>query len=341
MKKLIPFIYAIVTTILTSCGDVPDYDNNPRGNFDALWTTIDQHYCFFKQKGIDWDEIYTRYSPRISNDMSREELFNVMADMINELRDGHTNLSAPFNTSYYRQWWSDYPENYDARLIQQYYFNYNYRSVSGIEYGFLDNNIGYLRYASFSSPIGEGNLDNVLNFLASSNGLIIDVRNNGGGSLTNVETLVARFIDRPTLAGYISHKTGPGHDDFSEPRAFTYNPAAIGRIRYLKPIVVLCNRGTFSAANNFVAIMKTLPGVTIVGAHSGGGGGMPYSSELPNGWGIRFSACAILDANRQETEDGITPSPACNVDMDIQAALSGIDTMLEKAISVLNATAKE
>lgn len=332
---------ALTTLIAGGCGDVPDWDNDPRGNFDALWTIIDEHYCFFKQKDVDWNEVYDRYSPRVADDMSREELFLVMADMINELRDGHTNLSSPFNTSYYRKWWSDYPANYDARLIQHYYFNYNYRSVSGMDYGFLDDNIGYIRYGSFSTPIGDGNLDNVLNFLASSRGLIIDVRDNGGGSLTNVETLVARFITRPTTVGYISHKTGPGHDDFSTPRAFSYNPAAAGRVRYLKPVVVLCNRSTFSAANNFVAIMKHLDGVTIVGAQSGGGGGMPYSSELPNGWGIRFSACAILDADRQETEEGITPSPGCEVDMDTDAALNGIDTILERAIEVLSTATGE
>ncbi len=327
---------SLLMLVVTACGDVPDYDNDARGNFEALWSILDEHYCFFEEKGIDWQEVYTRYSPRVDNRMTSQELFVVLADMVNELRDGHTNLSAPFNTSYYHRWWSDYPQNYDQRLIEQYYFNYNYRRVGGMTYGLLDNNIGYLRYGSFASPVGEGNLDYVLQFLSSSTGLIIDVRDNGGGSLTNVETLVARFITQPTLAGYISHKTGPGHSDFSAPRPFTYNPAGPGRIRYLKPIVVVCNRGTFSAANNFVSIMKTIPGVTIVGAQTGGGGGMPYSSELPNGWGIRFSACSILDANRQETENGITPSPGCEVDMDLTAALSGVDTIIERAVAVLN-----
>ena len=183
-------------------------------------------------------------------------------------------------------------------------------------YGFLENNIGYIYYESFSSPVGEGNLDYALNFLSTANGLIIDVRDNGGGSLTNVETFVARFIDRPTLVGYISHKTGPGHNDFSEPYAITYLPAEEGRIRWAKPIVVLTNRSTFSAANNFASVMKNLPGVTIVGSVTGGGSGVPFSSELPCGWGIRFSACSMLDALGESTEGGITPSEGCAVDLD-------------------------
>ena len=318
MHRIIYRIALLLTAAvgLTACHDMEEYTDDPRGNFEALWSILDEHYCFFDSKNVDWDKVHDTYSRRISDRMTREELFIVCADMLAELRDGHVNLSAPFNTSYYRAWWSDYPQNFSKRLIEESYFNFNYRQSSGMMYGFLENNIGYIYYESFSSPVGEGNLDHALNFLSTANGLIIDVRDNGGGSLTNVETFVARFIDRPTLVGYISHKTGPGHNDFSEPYAITYRPAQEGRVRWAKPIVVLTNRSTFSAANNFASVMKNLPGVTIVGSVTGGGSGVPFSSELPCGWGIRFSACSMLDALGESTEGGITPSEGCAVDLD-------------------------
>lgn len=338
MHRIIYRIALLLTAAvgLTACHDMEEYTDDPRGNFEALWSILDEHYCFFDSKNVDWDKVHDTYSRRISDRMTREELFIVCADMLAELRDGHVNLSAPFNTSYYRAWWSDYPQNFNKRLIEECYFNFNYRQSSGMMYGFLENNIGYIYYESFSSPVGEGNLDYALNFLSTANGLIIDVRDNGGGSLTNVETFVARFIDRPTLVGYISHKTGPGHNDFSEPYAITYLPAEEGRIRWAKPIVVLTNRSTFSAANNFASVMKNLPGVTSVGSATGGGSGVPFSSELPCGWGIRFSACSMLDALGESTEGGITPSEGCAVDLDPLDALSGRDTILEKAIEILN-----
>ncbi len=338
MHRIIYRIALLLTAAvgLTACHDMEEYTDDPRGNFEALWSILDEHYCFFDSKNVDWDKVHDTYSRRISDRMTREELFIVCADMLAELRDGHVNLSAPFNTSYYRAWWSDYPQNFSKRLIEESYFNFNYRQSSGMMYGFLENNIGYIYYESFSSPVGEGNLDYALNFLSTANGLIIDVRDNGGGSLTNVETFVARFIDRPTLVGYISHKTGPGHNDFSEPYAITYRPAQEGRVRWAKPIVVLTNRSTFSAANNFASVMKNLPGVTIVGSVTGGGSGVPFSSELPCGWGIRFSACSMLDALGESTEGGITPSEGCAVDLDPLDALSGRDTILEKAIEILN-----
>jgi len=336
VKKLSGFLALFLAGIfLAGCHDIDDYSESPHGVFEQLWKIIDEHYCFFEQKEIDWNEVHARYAPRISDKMTGEELFDVCAQMLEELRDGHTNLSSPFATSYYRKWWSDYPQNYDARLVQQYYFNFNYRSLGGMDYGILPQNIGYMHYSSFTYGIGEGNLDAILAYCASCDGLIIDVRDNGGGSISNVETLVGRFITARFEAGTICHKNGPGHDDFSEPYPFYFNPAPKGRIMWGKPTVVLCNRSTFSAANNFVSVMKYLPNVTVVGATTGGGSGMPFSSELSNGWGVRFSASPVRDPEGHLTEFGVDPHEGCQVDMDPLAALEGRDTMLDFAIDYL------
>lgn len=336
MKQLRLIILSIASLLLAaSCHEIPQYADNPRGNFEALWRTIDEHYCFFREKNIDWNDVYSRYSPMISDKMTAEELFDVCASMLDELRDGHVNLSSSFNTSYYRKWWSDYPQNFNSRIIEEHYFNFNYRQTGSVIYGILHENIGYMRIPSLAYSIGEGNLDNILYYLRTCDGLIIDLRDNGGGSMTAVETIVARFITSRTLAGYISHKNGPAHDDFSEPYPYYYNPAQQGRIMWGKPVAVLTNRSTFSAANNLVSIMKLLPDVKIVGATTGGGSGMPFSSELPNGWGIRFSAAPVLDPLGQTTEFGIEPTEGCAVNLDPQAALQGRDTILDFAINLL------
>lgn len=317
------------------CHEVEEWDNNPKGNFEALWTILDEHYCFFKEKSVDWNAVHDKYASKVSDEMTSKELFFVCADMLDELKDGHTNLSSSFNTSYYRKWWSDYPDNYSERLVEQYYLNFNFLSAAGLDYAILPQNVGYVRYSSFVNPIGEGNLDNVLFYLDPCDALIIDIRNNGGGNMTNVETLVRRFITERILAGYISHKTGPGHDDFSKPYAYYFDPAEKGRIMWGKPVAVLTSRGTFSAANNFVSIMQYLPNVSIIGSTTGGGSGMPFNSELPNGWGVRFSACSVLDSKGLSTEFGIDPTPGCEVDLDPQAAVNGHDTILDFAVDYL------
>lgn len=323
----------VLAVLLASCHDVPEYADNPRGNFEALWTILDEHYCFFEYKDVDWQAVRTEYSRKIDDRMTDEELFRVCADMLLELRDGHTNLVSPFDMS--RYWiWEQYPQNYDERLILEHYLHFDYKKASGISYGMLKNNVAYMHYGSFSSTIGEGNLDMILSSLSLAEGLIIDVRDNGGGILTNAETLVARFIDNPVPAGFIAHKTGPGHNEFSEPYAYSIEPAR-GRVHWNKPVVVLTNRSSFSATNNFVSIMKTLPNVRIVGDVTGGGCGMPFTGELPNGWSVRFSAAPIYDVDGRLTEFGVEPSEGCRVDMTEADRQANRDTIMERAFEVL------
>lgn len=336
MKKiLISIIIFICLGSLTSCHDAPEYHNTLTGNFDALADIIDSHYCFFEDKELNWREITQQYRSQITAETNIFELFYLCSQMLDELKDGHVNLSSRFSTSYYRQWWSDYPQDFNMRTLEEYYLNFNWNTTNGIMYKQLPNEIAYMYYPSFSYAISETSLDYIFALLYNSRGLIIDIRDNGGGTLTNINTLVGRFIDDKMIGGYIMHKTGPGHNDFSEPYPIEYKPAEATRIKWPGPIVVLTNRSCFSAANNFVSVMKNLPNVTIVGAKTGGGGGMPFTSELPIGWSIRFSACPILDAQGNVIENGIEPSEGCEVHSPEEELAQGKDAILDFAIELL------
>lgn len=73
-------------------------------------------------------------------------------------------------------------------------------------------------------------------------------------------------------------------------------------------MVVLTNRGCYSATNEFVSIMKYAPNVTIIGDKTGGGSGLPFTSELPNGWSVRFSASPpMFNAEKEHIEFGVEP----------------------------------
>jgi len=250
--------------------------------------------------------------------------------MLGELRDGHVNLIAAHDYGRYWAWHEDYPTNFSDTLYRRY-MGTDYRIAAGISYRILDDNIGYMRYESFSSGIGEGNLDEVLLYLMPCQGLIVDIRSNGGGDLTNAEKLAARFCHQKTLVGYSQHKTGPGHSDFSDMEPHYLEPSK--NVRWHKPVVVLTNRGVFSAANEFTMYMKALPLVKVVGDHTGGGAGMPFSSSLPNGWSVRFSAVPSYDADRHNTEFGIAPD--YNVGLSDDDLRAGRDTIIEFARRLL------
>ena len=336
MKRIfLNIFFCLSLFLLTGCHDAPDYKNTIEGNFDALVDIMDSHYCFFSDKDIDWKEITERYRRQLYPDTNELELFFICAQLLDELKDGHVNLSSKFTTSYYRNWWTDYPQDFNMRTIEEYYLEFSWLSTSGIIYKQLPGAIAYMYYPSFSSIVSDTALDYILAILANSRGLIIDIRDNGGGALTNINKFVARFIDQPFIGGYIMHKTGPGHDDFSEPYPMKYEPAVEGRVKWKGDIVVLTNRSCFSAANNFVSVMKSLPNVRIVGAKTGGGGGMPFTSELPIGWSVRFSACPILDAQGNVIENGIAPSPGCEVHASEEQLAQGKDAILDFAIDLL------
>ena len=332
MKRLIQlFLYLVLPAMLCySCIREELPDNTPTNNFEQLWRIIDTQYCFHDYKTaqgcLPWNDVYNKYRPRINDGMTQDQLFEVLCDMLSELRDGHVNLYSASDVGRYWSWYEDYPKNFSAD-VQDFYLGTDYRIAAGIKYKILDDNIGYMYYESFSSAIGDGNLSEILDYFRLCNGLIVDVRNNSGGTLTYAERVAQRFTNEKRLVGYIAHKTGAGHNDFSSPEAEYIEPS--DGIRWQKKAVVLTNRACYSATNTFVRDMRECPLVTIMGDRTGGGSGLPFSSELPNGWAVRFSACPMYDASMNQTEFGIEPDTC--VSMKKEDLARNKDTLIETA----------
>lgn len=326
-KYLLLFCCLFLTV---SCIDEEEYDDSPQGNFEALWRIMDEHYCFFTDKQIDWNAIHAKYQRQVEIGMNQSQLFEVLANMIGELKDGHVNLYTSFDVARNWSWHEDYPSNYSDTLIT-HYLGTDYKIASGLRYKTLDDNIGYVRYSSFTSAIGNGNLDDIFMDLAPCRALIIDIRDNSGGTLTYAEKFAARFTNKEMLVGYMRHKKGKGHDDFSDYEEQILKPSK--NIRWQKPVYLLTNRQVFSAANEFVKYMKCCPNVTIIGDQTGGGAGLPFSSELPNGWLVRFSACPMYDKDKKSTEFGIQPDH--RVALLQSDLLKNKDTIIEYARSLV------
>ena len=341
MKQRTVFLsYALIILlaigfISTSCESYNfDFEDTPQGNIDALWTILDENYCYFDYKDINWDSIGTSYRARVTPTMTKDALFDLMAQMLAELKDGHVNLIATHDITRYWSWKEDYPPNFNINIIDDVYLSTDYASTSSMKYKILEDNVGYIYYGSFSNPVSNSGLSQILNRLAICNGIIIDVRDNGGGSLVNVERIASRFFNERTLVGYISHKVGPGHNDFSD--LFPKYLDSSNSIRYQKPVYILTNRGCYSATNEFVSTMKHAHNAIIVGDRTGGGGGLPFSSELPNGWSVRFSASPTFNAQKEHVEFGVEP------DVRLEMTPSDInrmrDTYIEYAREKINAT---
>lgn len=308
MKQIIMFTFFIL--VFTACEKAFFEEDlastNPMENFDYLWKECDEKYAYFDVKNIDWNSIREEYSDQIFEGMSEDSLFNVLGGMLTELRDDHTNLRSFFNVSFFGVVYLG-QDNFDWRILVDNYLGQDFYITGPFRHHFLDNGeIGYVRFPSFTGKVDNKNLDFILEQYKDTKGLILDLRENGGGSPNDIFNLLSRFVDEETVVFYSRIKNGPAHDDFSEPEATIVKP--YDGIRYTKKITVLVDRGTYSAGSFTALATKALPNILLVGDTTGGGLGVPNGGQLPNGWTYRFSITQTLDLNmNSDFEDGVPP----------------------------------
>ncbi len=322
--------------IASSCIEEPqNYSNTKEGNFNALWDIVDTRYCYFNYKDIDWNQVYREYHKRLENidENDQYKLFDLLAEMLAELKDGHVNLYSDFNTSSYN-FYKDSADNYYSSIIySDEYVGSERKRVGGLTYEKLKKNdkIGYIYYSSFTGEIKDTYIKEIFNYFKNCKGLIIDVRDNGGGSTAYAEQLASYFMTEKTFIGYMQFKNGPGHSDFSEAIPLYLFPHE--SIHWDKPVTVLTNRSSYSAANDFILQMQQAPLAVTIGSWSGGGGGYPISSELPNGWKVRLSTAPTYDIHMNQIENGIAPD--IHVVISEEDKENNRDVVIDKAIETI------
>lgn len=302
--------------------------------FEYLWKTVDQRYTYFDLKRIDWDSVHRVYAARIPEQgrMDERALFQLLGDMLYVLEDGHVNLESPFNLSRNWNWYLNYPKNFNYDVLERYYLRDSF-DIAGPFIHRTFGEAGYIYYGSFQNGFTQQELQYVIDAMSGTKGLILDIRNNGGGSLELAKRLASCFTESTVPAVLWQYKSGPGRLDFTEPVTESIHPA--DGIRYTKPVILLINRSSYSAASFMSAYMKALPHVILMGDTTGGGGGVPWLQELPNGWICRFSSTRCKTIAGEEIETGIAPQ--VRIDQSADDVFAGKDPILEKAIERIHA----
>ena len=335
MKK--PFILIVLAFAFTSCERAfmeKDEPSNPVNVFDYLWNQVDQQYAFFDVKNMDWDSVREVYRPMVNDNMSNDSLFRVCAAMLNTLQDGHTNLISGFdvsrNDSVYYKMYAE--KNIDENVVLLNYLTVNHHTTGSFMHNAIRNGaVAYIRYSSFSDYISEGSLKYLVNRYKNCKGMVIDLRQNSGGSISNIAALLSIFDNHKQPLYQCQAKSGPAHDAFADAvTVYAADSSILGKNNaYTKPVAVLIDRGSYSATSFFAICTMAYDNIRLFGDYSGGGLGLPNGGVLPNGWTYRFSTTRTLAIDGRNYENGVPPD--VRVLLDPACTAQGVDNVIEVA----------
>lgn len=94
-KNIKSYKYVRLEELPTLCNQPNINSKNPVYNFDVLWNTFDEHYCYFETRNIDWDLIYQNYRSKITSQTNEIELYQILDEMLSSLNDGHVSMDVP------------------------------------------------------------------------------------------------------------------------------------------------------------------------------------------------------------------------------------------------------
>ncbi len=324
--------------------------------FNKLWKKIDNNYASFELKGINWQESYDWIKPKITKDLTQEQLMDTLSLMLSPFNDGHVGVSMitlfPL----------DAPKDFIAERKSQFYSEFSTDSLRNelfgltnktlLDYGFeqlnpgfqndnsiidfvKSDNIGYMHISHMeriTKKQVKEKMKYIVHELSDSKGLIIDVRDNKGG-LDGISDLIASYlIDTTVTARYEQVRKKGDYNSYTEPEEIKIHPKEIA---FTKQIVIVANDRTRSAGEYFVLALKDIDYITIVGDRTEGMIGGSKIGILPYGWIYGVNKWKVTSRNHIWYEDiGIPP------DFFIQNKISDIesnfDPVIKKAISLID-----
>jgi carboxyl-terminal processing protease len=339
-------------------------------DFDELWQTLGERYCFFADKRIDWNKVRSLYRPMAMAADSDAAFTDVVRRVLAEFYDPHTHLSNPPDGSPRWPLYDILGERaggqvriaaveegsaasdagltvgdrilaIDGRAIDSlvrdampqclsapdpaadtYAINVTVAGYRGktrtisieqkrgpsrdialplkprpaqpnLESRRLAGGYGYIVIRSFADSAMVAAFDHAMAQLADAPGLIIDVRNNGGGDTAVARPIMGRFITERKAYALMRRREGAG---LSAPWAEYIDPR--GPFTYSKPVVVLTNHWSGSMAEGFPMGMRDIGRATILGTKMMGLGAAIFPIRLDrSGIEAQYSGEPVYDTN--------------------------------------------
>ncbi|QDV05817.1 Peptidase family S41 [Planctomycetes bacterium Poly30] len=158
----------------------------------------------------------------------------------------------------------------------------------------LPDNIAYVELNSFSNPDASKGFADNFEDISKADGIVFDVRKNGGGSSNYGYDVLSRLTQEPfAVSSWRTMNYRPAYRAWSYP---TDNHESTGNTElpdpdqyYSGPVAVLSGPETFSAAEDFLVAFDVMDRGPIIGQASGGSTGQPLPISLPGGGRARIT----------------------------------------------------
>lgn len=344
--------------------------------FQSFWNNMNINYVFWDIDTTNWDNVYKEYRPLfekldINSDDDVRKSVKYFRDITKALVDNHyilrfsrnvicdsviyPALSRKLERSDFHSpfLFESIDTNYLDRFITGDYVSANDQRVKAF-FGTIENQIVYFSCNHFAleesfSSKQSNTLKNVIDsFFATvkeppknSKGLIIDIRNNSGGNISDLNFFLGNLINQPLQFGYTKYKNGNGRFDYTPWMKATILPQPGSKSLDL-PVVILADNYSISLAEVMVMALKARPKSTFVGERTWGATGPITNNSLYNSGPFQIpgflqvsTSSAAFKYLDNKIYEGVGFPPDVEVPFDINALQSGRDPQLEKAINLL------
>ena len=205
-------------------------------------------------------------------------------------------------------------------------FTMNRKKVENptVEYKMLDNNIGYIAVSSFYEVTAEQYISAVKDLEKQGmEGLIVDLRNNGGGLLEIAVDMLDYMLPAGKLV-YTEDKDGNVTSEYS----------STDKEQFTKPLAILINGYSASASEIFAGAIKDYGTGTLVGTNTFGKGIVQRMFPLDDGSAIKLTIAKYFTPNGNDIHEvGIKPDVEVELDADAYRESEGEkDNQLQAAV---------
>ncbi len=380
MKILILRI-SFVILLLSGCRKdkvTPQLSANPDDFdkvFQSFWIQMNNNYVYWGNDHTNWDSVYQHYDPLfakldIHNNNDVNTAYGYFESMTEDLIDNHYLLTFSLPGISGKD---IYPALNRKLASKTFHSAYNYLAADtgylgkGYQSGFyitddhkrlqviaglikgtilyFNCNIFALQeaYTSAYDNTAKRTIQYFLDQMQSTSikGIIVDVRNNPGGKLEDLNFLAGQFIDKPLNFGFTRYKSGLERLNYTPWIASTIMPQRTGK-PIGKPLIVLTDNFTISLGEALAMAIHCLPNSKIIGEHTWGATGPVTDNVIYNdgpfnipGVMTAYTSSAAFKYIDGEIYEGTGFPPDVSVSVNQVELNAGQDNILNKSVEII------